>query len=105
MLTTIALRFGYVEFANAADAAKAKKAKHESLIDGRAANVDFSTPRTNTNEGDRTKARAGTYGDVTSPEADTLFIANISFDVDEEILGEEFGRWGTVNQVRLPTDM
>ena len=37
--------FGYVEFAKSADAAKALKAKKGALIDGREANVDFSTPR------------------------------------------------------------
>lgn len=90
---------------NAADAAKALEAKKGAEIDGRVANVDFSTPRQTTDDGDRSQKRANTYGDATSPEADTLFVANLSFDVDEDVLGEEFGRYGTVTQVRLPTDM
>jgi nucleolin len=95
--------FGYVEFANAADAAAALKAKNKSELDGRAINVDFSTPRPN--EGERSNARAKAHGDTTSPESDTLFVGNISFEANEDILGEEFGKWGTVTQVRLPTDM
>lgn len=107
MLILSYVSYGYVEFVNAADAAKALQAKNQALIDGRAANIDFSTPRTNTNnnDGERAKGRANAYGDTTSPESETLFIGNISFDADEETLGEEFGQWGTVTQVRLPTDM
>lgn len=97
-------RFGYVEFANAADAAAALKAKNKSDLDGRAINVDFSSPRPN-NDGERSNARAKTYGDTTSPENDTLFVGNISFEANEDILGQEFSKWGTVTQVRLPTDM
>ncbi|KAI9781925.1 MAG: hypothetical protein M1816_002148 [Peltula sp. TS41687] len=92
--------YGYVDFASATDAAAALKAKNKSELDGRALNVDFSTPRADNNTGDRAK----TYGDTTSPESDTLFIGNISFEANEDILGGEFGQWGTVTSVRLPTD-
>lgn len=95
--------FGYVEFANADDAATALKAKNQSDLDGRALNVDFSVPRTN--DAERPAARAKAYGDSISPESATLFVGNISFDATEDILGEEFGNWGTVTSVRLPTDM
>lgn len=101
--------FGYVEFANSADAAKALKAKKDAMIDGRKANVDFSTPR-NKDAGpgdfkDRANNRAESFGDQTSPESDTLFVGNISFEANEDILSEEFGKHGTVIGVRLPTDM
>ena len=97
--------FGYVEFANSADAAKALAAKKGALIDGREANVDFSTPRDNAAPKDRANARAATYGDQKNPESDTLFVGNISFEANEDIIGEAFGAHGTVVNVRLPTDM
>ena len=101
--------FGYVEFANSADAAKALKAKKGAMIDGREANVDFSTPRSkDAGPGDfkdRANNRAESFGDQTSPESDTLFVGNISFEANEDILSEEFGKHGSVIGVRLPTDM
>ena len=97
--------FGYVEFANSADAAKALKAKKGALIDGREANVDFSTPRDNTAPRERANQRAQNYGDSKNPESDTLFVGNISFEANEDMLGEAFGAHGTVVNVRLPTDM
>ncbi|KAI9775193.1 MAG: hypothetical protein M1839_001381 [Geoglossum umbratile] len=98
--------FGYVEFANSADAAMALKTKKGAQIDGREINVDFSTPRpSDSNPRERVNSRAQTYGDETSPESDTLFVGNLSFEVDENTIGEEFGKWGTVTHVRLPTDM
>ncbi len=97
--------FGYVEFANSADAAKALDAKKGALIDGREANVDFSTPRDNAAPKDRANARAATYGDQKNPESDTLFVGNISFEANEDIIGEAFGTHGSVVNVRLPTDM
>lgn len=96
--------FGYVEFANSADAAAALKAKKGALIDGREANVDFSTPRDNTAPKERASARSAQYGDSTNPPSDTLFLGNLSFEADENIVGEAFGEHGTVVNVRLPTD-
>jgi nucleolin len=97
--------FGYVEFAKSADAAAALKAKKGALIDGREANVDFSTPRDNAAPKERANARAQAYGDAKNPESDTLFVGNISFEANEDMLGEAFGAHGTVVNVRLPTDM
>jgi nucleolin len=96
--------FGYVEFVNAADAAAALKAKKGALIDGREANVDFSTPRDNTKPKERQDQRAAQYGDSQSPPSDTLFLGNLSFGATEDIVGETFGEHGTVINVRLPTD-
>lgn len=103
--------FGYVEFNKASDAAAALKAKKGALIDGREANVDFSTPRDNNTPKDhntpkdRASNRAQFFGDSKSPESDTLFVGNISFDANEDMLGEAFGAYGTVVNVRLPTSM
>src|SRR5207248_10147075 len=60
--------FGYVEFAKLADAAKALAAMKGAMIDGREANVDFSTPRTNSAPSYKNNAakRAQAYGDSQS---------------------------------------
>lgn len=98
--------FGYVEFAKSADAARALKAKKGALIDGREANVDFSTPRgDNQAPKERANQRAQSFGDSKNPESDTLFVGNLSFEANEDIVGEAFGEHGTVTNVRLPTDM
>ena len=96
--------FGYVEFVNAADAATALKAKKGTQIDGREANVDFSTPRDNSAPKDRANNRAKDFGDSQSPPSDTLFLGNLSFGASEDMIGEAFGEHGTVVNVRLPTD-
>jgi nucleolin len=97
--------FGYVEFASSASAAAALTAKKGSLIDGREANVDFSTPRDKAAPKDRAQNRAAQFGDSKNPPSDTLFCGNLSFDADENMIGEAFGEHGTVVNVRLPTDM
>jgi nucleolin len=97
--------FGYVEFAKASDAAAALNAKKGALIDGREANVDFSVPRDNAAPRERANKRAQSFGDSKNPESDTLFIGNISFEANEDMLGEAFSAHGKVVNIRLPTDM
>lgn len=96
--------FGYVEFANADDAAKALAAKHQSEIDGRTINVDFATPRDESAPKQKREERAKQYGDSQNPASDTLFVGNVAWEVDENMLSEAFGAHGTVVHVRLPTD-
>jgi nucleolin len=100
--------FGYVEFANAADAAKAHDAMKGKMIDNREINIDFSVPRSNDSGAgayqNRSNDRAKTYGDQVSEPSETLFVGNISFEATEDIVGEEFGKFGSVQSVRLPTD-
>lgn len=96
--------FGYVEFVNAADAAAAHAAKQGADLDGRKINVDFATSRTSGDQKDRTQSRAKTYGDQTSEPTDTLWIGNISFQVDQDQLSAAFQDYGTILGVRLPTD-
>jgi nucleolin len=104
-VTDMEYRFGYVEFENAADAEKAYTAKRGTELDGRELNVDYSTPRgEKPAPRDRAQNRAKSFGDSVSPESDTLFVGNLSFDVDESIVGDAFGQYGSVRQVRLPTD-
>lgn len=96
--------FGYVEFAKSADATAALNAKKGTEIDGRVVNIDFATPRDNAAPKDRANNRAKQYGDSSNPPSDTLFMGNLSFDADENVVGEAFGAHGTVLSVRLPTD-
>lgn len=92
--------FGYVEFAKAADAAKAQKDMHEYELDGRPLNVDFSTPRQKPDA----NARANKFGDKRSAPSNTLFIGNLSFDCTNETIQEVFAEYGNVTRVSLPTD-
>ncbi|KAH4918226.1 hypothetical protein HBI79_211950 [Parastagonospora nodorum] len=92
--------FGYVEFASAADAAKAKAEMHEYELDGRGLNVDFSTPREKPDQ----SARANKYGDKRSAPANTLFLGNLSFDCSNEGIQEIFQEYGNITRVSLPTD-
>ena len=104
---TASSRFGYVEFVNASDAAKAHSAKKGAEIDNRPINVDFANARpANNNAGPKDKAqfRAKSFGDQTSPESDTLFVGNISFGADEKMVHDLFAEHGTITGVRLPTD-
>jgi nucleolin len=96
--------FGYVEFANAADAAAAHSAKQGADLDGRKLNVDYATSRNNGDQRDKVQSRAKTFGDQTSDPTDTLWIGNISFQVDQDQLSTAFQEYGTVLGVRLPTD-
>ena len=77
------------------------EAKQGQEIDGRACNIDFSTPRPErTDSGDR----ANKFGDQRSAESDTVFVANLSFDVDEDVVRNEFESFGEIIGLRLPTD-
>lgn len=106
LIRSLAYRFGYVEFADAADAAKAHTAKKDVDLDGRPLNVDFANARP-TNDGsnrDRAQSRASAFGDQLSPESDTLFIGNISFNADESMIESTFSDYGSILGIRLPTD-
>jgi len=71
-------------------------------LDGRTINVDFSNPRPQTTpRQDRSKS----YGDQKSPESNTVFIANLSFEADEQIVQTEFEGFGNIVGLRIPTDL
>lgn len=101
-------RFGYVEYTNSADAAKAYEGKKGTEIDGRRINVDYASGRPSNNQAggfkDRASARARSFGDQTSPESDTLFVGNIPFSASEDSLHDMFAEKGSVLGIRLPTD-
>jgi nucleolin len=99
--------FGYVEFASAADAAKAYESMKDTEIDGRKINLDYATGRpANKDQGgfkERAQTRARSFGDQSSPESDTLFVGNLPFSATEDSVHEVFGSSGSVLGIRLPT--
>lgn len=107
-MTNTLSRFGYVEYTNAFDSAKAYEAKKDTEIDGRKINLDYATGRpANKDQGngrDRVQARARSFGDQTSPESETLFVGNLPFSANEDAIHEMFGPCGNVMGIRLPTD-
>ena len=96
--------FGFVEFAEIADAVKAKQEMHGAEIDGRAIKTDYSPTRTPNPPKFNTRERAQQYGDRESSPSDTLFVGNLSFDADDSMVREVFEQYGTVTRVALPTD-
>lgn len=100
MLTLNSYSFGYVQFNTPEEAAKALAAKRDAVIDGRAINLDFSSPRPQSEN----KDRASRFGDKRSAPSDTVFVANLDFDVDESILSAEAEKFGTIISLRIPTD-
>lgn len=53
---------------------------------------------------DRANKRAQTSGDGEDVGNETLFVYNVESSVTEEMLGAAFGAYGTVVDVRIPTD-
>jgi nucleolin len=98
--------FGYVEFTNAENGAKALEGRNGYELDGRGLRVDFSAPRDASAQTPQQKQndRAAKFGDVKNPPAQTLFVGNISFEADESTLTEYFQEHGSINSIRLPTD-
>jgi nucleolin len=102
LLTLIS--FGYVEFANASDAAAAHTAKQGADLDGRKINIDFATARTSGDQKDKFQSRAKSFGDQPGDPTDTLWVGNISFHADQDQISAAFQDYGTITGVRLPTD-
>ncbi|KAK8175520.1 hypothetical protein IWX90DRAFT_373891, partial [Phyllosticta citrichinensis] len=100
--------FGYVEYTNIEDAVKALKARKDYELDGRALNVDYSTPRpandASGNGRDRANARANKFGDAPKDPSDTLFVGNLSFDASADDVQNLFAEYGSITRVSLPTD-
>lgn len=98
--------FGYIDFATSEAAEKAFNAKNGALIDNREIRLDFAAKRSNNDRTPTSRAaeRAKTHGDVVSPESDTLFVGNISFECDEDTVREFFEEVCPVKSLRLPTE-
>lgn len=86
-----------------ADAAKAMKEMKGKEIDGRPLNIDMAKKRAEGAES--SNKRQKTFGDAPSEPSDTIFVANIAFGADEDMVGHAFGEHGNVVAVRLPTDI
>ncbi|KAG5946381.1 hypothetical protein E4U53_006596 [Claviceps sorghi] len=94
--------FGYVDFDTTANATKAYEALQGFELDNRALNLDYANARP---EGtDRAADRAKKHGDTVSPPSDTLFVGNLPFDVDQDIVSNFFGEVAQTTSIRLPTD-
>ncbi|TKX26948.1 putative nucleic acid binding protein 4 [Elsinoe australis] len=98
--------FGYVEFNTIEDATKALDAKQGAMVDGREINIDFGKVRPDRSyNNDQVNARAQKFGDRAPNEPSaTLFVGNISFNADQDMITEAFSEYGNVNGVRLPTN-
>lgn len=93
--------YGYVDFKSQKFADKAVKEMHGKEIDGREINVDISTSKPAANAGNNDRARK--FGDVPSEPSETLFLGNLSFDVDRDEVYKIFEEFGNIISVRLPT--
>jgi nucleolin len=100
--------FGYVDFGTPEAAGVALDAMQKQDLDGRALNVDFAGARSNNaNSGSfksRANDRAAHHNDQLSAESDTLFVGNLSFDIDEDSIRTFFEDVAKVKSLRLPTD-
>ncbi|CAJ2501582.1 Uu.00g044350.m01.CDS01 [Anthostomella pinea] len=99
--------FGYVDFSNH-EAAKAAFEKMQGYeLEGRGLRLDPSLPRPARDDSTpnaRANQRAQQHGDTVSPESDTLFVGNLPFEADEEMVSEFFNEVSEVQSLRLPTD-
>ena len=97
--------YAHVDFADTNDTDKAVALNGEMCC-GRAMKIDYAQ-----NSGNNASPRAkGGKGAQIQPMCEkpegccTLFIANLSFNVTEDLLWEEFGKCGDVKAIRLATD-
>lgn len=66
--------------------------------------LDLSTSKPANNPSERANDRAKKFNDELSPESDTLFVGNLSFNVDEESVSAFFNEVANVKSLRLPTE-
>jgi nucleolin len=100
--------FGYVDFSSSEYAEKALTAMHETDLEGRSLNLDFSMKKSDFsgpgNDRDRANSRAKARNDSLSAPSDTLFVGNLPFDVDQDTVRDFFSDVAEVSNLRLPTD-
>lgn len=92
--------FGYIHF-KTTDAVEKAIALNDKVIDGRPVHIDKSNPP---DKKTSVEKRAQAFGDTLSPPSAVLFVGNLSFGVNEDMLWETFGEHGDVKSVRVPTD-
>ena len=98
--------FGYVDFDNHENAKAAFEKMQGFELEGRGMRLDPSNPRPaeDATPNARATERAKQHGDTVSPESDTLFVGNLPFDADEEVVSAFFSEACEVKSIRLPTD-
>lgn len=91
--------YGFIEFANAADAKEAMKRKQGVLLEGHALQLQVSQ-RGSDRQGRASRATAGKVsGALASPR---LCVRNLAFEVKNSELRQLFGAYGSVTAVRIP---
>ncbi|KAL8911530.1 MAG: hypothetical protein Q9172_007655 [Xanthocarpia lactea] len=95
--------FGYVEFVNPADGAKAHAEKKGAELDGRTINLDYATAKKEKPAGGY-QERSNKYGDQTNEPSSTIFCANLAFGATQDDVSDAFGEHAPVSAVRIPTD-
>ena len=75
-------------------------------VDGRKIKVDLAAKRdnNNNNNGAARQERSNRYGDQLSSPSDTLYVANLPFSIDNDMVAEAFDGYGSILGIRLPTD-
>lgn len=96
--------FGYVDFDSAENAQAALDEKQGGYLDGRDMRLDISSGKPKNDPAARAGDRAKKFNDEMSPESDTLFVGNLSFQVDEESVSAFFADIAEVKSLRLPTE-
>lgn len=96
--------FGYVDFDTAENAKAALEEKHGAYLDGRDMRLDISSGKPKNDPAARAGDRAKKFNDEMSPESDTLFVGNLSFNVDEETVSGFFSEIAEIKSLRLPTE-
>ncbi|XDG07118.1 hypothetical protein ABKA04_006733 [Annulohypoxylon sp. FPYF3050] len=98
--------FGYVDFSSHEGAKAAFEKMNGFELEGRELRLDPSKPRPaeDSTPNARAQDRARQHGDSVSAESDTLFVGNLPWDADEDVVSAFFGEVAEVKSVRLPTD-
>lgn len=96
--------FGYVDFDSAENAKAAMEAKQGGFLDGRDMRIDLSGSKPKNDFKDRANDRSKQFNDELSPESETVFVGNLSFNVDEESVSAFFNDVANVKSLRLPTE-
>lgn len=96
--------FGYVDFDTAENAKAALDEKHGAFLDGRDMRLDISSGKPKNDPAARAGDRAKKFNDEMSPESDTIFVGNLSFNVDEETVSAFFSEVAEIKSLRLPTE-
>lgn len=80
------------------------EAKQGGYLDGRDMRIDLSGSKPKNDFKDRANDRSKQFNDELSPESETVFVGNLSFNVDEDSVSAFFNDVANVKSLRLPTE-